>query len=155
MAHLDGRMTDIKVCARCGTPKVLSEYYRRASSRDGRRGVCATCTRRAAAIRHQATRDAARNRRYVARYGITAADVDELRAAQRYRCALCGRHEDRLPLGLMVDHDHQSGTVRALLCHSCNAGLGHFRESPQILHAALAYLARADELLAIADEERK
>jgi len=146
--------TAFKVCARCGTVRPLDEYYRRTSSRDGRRGVCTECTRRAAARRHQATRDAARNRRYIARYGITAADVDELRAAQHYRCALCGRHEDRLPLGLMVDHDHRSGTVRALLCHSCNAGLGHFRESPDTLRAAIAYLARGDELLAIADTER-
>ncbi|MFF0144648.1 recombination endonuclease VII [Amycolatopsis sulphurea] len=143
-----------KVCTHCGLLKPMSEFYRRESSRDGRRGVCAVCTRRAAAIRHQVTRDAARNRRYVTRYGITADDVDELRAAQRYRCALCGRHEDRLPLGLMVDHDHHSGTVRALLCHSCNAGLGHFRESTETLHAAIAYLARGDELLAITETEK-
>ncbi|MFE0020505.1 endonuclease domain-containing protein [Amycolatopsis sp. NPDC059021] len=143
-----------KLCARCGLVKPLVAFYRRASSRDGRRGVCAECSRRAAALRHQATRDAARNRRYVARYGITAAAVDELRAEQRFRCAVCGRHEDRLPLGLMVDHHHPSGTVRALLCHSCNAGIGHFRESPDLLRAAIFYLARADELLAIADNER-
>ena len=151
-----GRVTApaAKVCGTCSTLRPLTEFYRRASSRDGRRGACIPCTRVAAARRHQATRDAARNRRYVNRYGITAADVDELRAEQRYRCAVCGRHEDRLPLGLMVDHDHLSGTVRALLCHSCNAGLGHLRESPEILRAAIAYLARADELLAIADNER-
>ncbi|MFD8496224.1 endonuclease VII domain-containing protein [Amycolatopsis sp. NPDC059657] len=143
-----------KVCRACGETKPLAEFYRRASSKDGRRSVCIPCARQAAALRHQATRDAARNRRYLNRYGITAADVDELRAQQRYRCAVCGRHEDRLPLGLMVDHDHVSGTVRALLCHSCNAGIGHFRESPEILRAAIAYLARADELLAIADIER-
>lgn len=144
----------MKTCGTCGALRPLGEFYRRESSRDGHRGICIPCTRRAAAIRHQATRDAARNRRYLNRYGITAADVDELRAAQHYRCALCGRHEDRLPLGLMVDHHHRSGTVRALLCHSCNAGLGHFRESPETLRAALAYLERADELLAIVDNER-
>lgn len=143
-----------KRCSRCRTITPLTDFYPRVAARDGRRSECADCSRRDARRRHHANRDAARNRRYLTRYGITTSDVDTLRAEQHYRCAICGRHENQLPLGLTVDHCHWTGTVRALLCHSCNAGIGHFQDSPEILRTAIAYLARADELIAIADTER-
>lgn len=61
-------------------------------------------------------------------------------AAQGGRCAICG---DPPPEGrhLHVDHDHDAGDVRALLCGRCNTMLGLAREDPEILASAIAYLA--------------
>jgi hypothetical protein len=101
------------------------------------------------------SREADRDRRYLTRYGIPAAEVDRLRAEQGYRCAICGRHEDQLPRGLFVDHDHVSGLVRALLCQSCNTALGLLDDSPEALRAAIRYLLMAEELAAIADHETR
>jgi hypothetical protein len=40
----------------------------------------------------------------------------------------------------VVDHDHVTGRVRALLCNLCNAGIGHLRDDPQIMQAAIEYV---------------
>ncbi|GAA2484092.1 hypothetical protein Ahu01nite_010800 [Winogradskya humida] len=92
-----------------------------------------------------------------AKYGISVAEYDSLRAKQGYRCAICQRHEDDIPVvasgrprrdgspsapafKLTVDHCHTSLRVRGLLCSGCNAGLGSFRESVPALLAAVSYL---------------
>lgn len=86
-------------------------------------------------------RDADRERRAQLRYrfGITPEQYDQLLADQRGVCAVCHRSD---PTGrrLAVDHDHQTGVVRGLLCSNCNRAIGQLAESPDVLAAALAYL---------------
>lgn len=70
---------------------------------------------------------------------MTVADRDALLAAQGGACAICGGP----PLGKGVyhlDHDHETGNVRGLLCHACNTSLGGFRDDPELLRKAIAYL---------------
>ena len=69
------------------------------------------------------------------RYGITPAQYDALLAAQD-GCAICGDKGSRLT----VDHCHFTDTVRGLLCHGCNLGLGKFNDSPALVERALHYL---------------
>jgi hypothetical protein len=68
-------------------------------------------------------------------YGLSPLDMAALVLEQGGRCALC--KEERI---LIVDHDHNSGEVRALLCNNCNAGLGMFEDSVQRLSQAIGYL---------------
>lgn len=71
-------------------------------------------------------------------YGLSREDYAELVADQNGVCAVCGRgSEDR---ALAVDHDHASGGIRGLLCAPCNTGLGVFRDDPDLLRKAIAYL---------------
>lgn len=61
-----------------------------------------------------------------------------LKTLQRDRCAICGDKPDQL----VVDHDHDTGVVRGLLCNACNTGIGMLGDNPQILRLARSYLLR-------------
>lgn len=90
-------------------------------------------------------------------YKIRPEQYDAMRKAQDYKCAICLRHEDFLekstggrprsdgtprtdPMRLHVDHDHETGRIRALLCGHCNRGLGLLGEDPERLEAAARYV---------------
>jgi hypothetical protein len=74
--------------------------------------------------------------RIKSKYGMASEDYDYLLVRQDYRCAIC--HEDGH--NLYVDHSHETGLVRGLLCHQCNIGLGNFKDDPKRLGEALRYL---------------
>jgi hypothetical protein len=74
------------------------------------------------------------------KYGITSDDRDAMLASQEFRCAIC---KDDAPGGhgtWHVDHCHDTGAVRGLLCTRCNMGLGQFRDNTEFLSNAIAYL---------------
>lgn len=60
-----------------------------------------------------------------------------LSAQQNGKCAICGKRRK-----LVLDHNHSTGLVRAMLCYSCNTGIGKFDDNPELLLAALHYLTR-------------
>jgi predicted nucleic acid-binding Zn ribbon protein len=72
-------------------------------------------------------------------YGLTVADVHALMESQGRACAICRSAEWGLK-GPQVDHCHTNGHVRGLLCASCNNGLGRFKDDPERLDRAAAYL---------------
>lgn len=72
------------------------------------------------------------------KYGITAQDFAVMYLSQDGLCGICG-----VPMtNPYVDHCHQTGKVRGLLCHHCNTGLGNFRDCPEFLLNAIQYLAK-------------
>jgi Recombination endonuclease VII len=73
------------------------------------------------------------------KYGLTREAYEQMAAAQGGRCAICGVKPDH---DLRVDHDHETGAIRALLCAGCNSGIGFLREDPLIMLSAIEYLAR-------------
>lgn len=81
------------------------------------------------------------NRKY--HYGLSSEEFTEILTAQDGKCAICGttdwpgRHNKP-----HVDHCHETGLVRGVLCTNCNSGLGQFRDRTDLLEAAIAYLRR-------------
>jgi hypothetical protein len=73
-------------------------------------------------------------------YGMSLADYEALLARQNGACAIC---KQVFAQNLCVDHCHVTGKVRGLLCHSCNVGLGHYKDDPRLTRAATAYLESA------------
>lgn len=76
------------------------------------------------------------------KFGISLAERNEMADAQEKRCLICGKHESYLTKRLAVDHDHETLTVRGLLCQNCNLGLGYFLDDPDLLRSAAIYLER-------------
>ena len=76
------------------------------------------------------------------RYGITPEQYDALVIGQNGRCAVCGKPEDAARR-LCIDHCHETGVVRGLLCDSCNRGLAQFKDKPEIMQAGIDYLRAA------------
>ena len=74
------------------------------------------------------------------KYGITSAQYAAMVARQGGHCASCGGDPDSR--GLAIDHDHKTGKVRELLCHPCNHGIGQFRDDPERMRLAAAYIER-------------
>jgi hypothetical protein len=86
------------------------------------------------------------------KYGITPAEYDAMLAAQGGVCLICREKPGDLPLH--VDHDHETGAVRSLLCVRCNNALGLFQESRDLFRAAAEYLDYRDDGLSGVIRER-
>lgn len=77
------------------------------------------------------------------RFGITLSDYDNMSETQGGVCAICGNFEARPNVSrLSVDHDHETGKIRGLLCDRCNRMLGCAKDDVQILEQAIEYLRR-------------
>lgn len=81
------------------------------------------------------------------KYGLTSSQFEAMFESQGRRCANleCGATEPGgrwRGCGWHVDHCHDTGRVRGILCHSCNVGIGHFRNDPARLRAAADYLEK-------------
>lgn len=75
-----------------------------------------------------------------ASFGITLEQYDTLLTLQASCCKICGTDTPRGKGTFHVDHCHETGRIRGLLCHSCNVGLGQFKHSPDLLLQAVNYL---------------
>lgn len=73
---------------------------------------------------------------------MTPEEFDALSAIQGNVCAICGGTDKKKRLA--IDHDHSSGQIRGLLCGKCNASLGLFRDSVDILRSAIKYLKESE-----------
>ena len=80
----------------------------------------------------------ARSSQRFTKYGIVKVQFDEMLAAQNNSCAICSK-----PLiKPAIDHDHNTGFIRGILCFNCNVGLGMFGDSITNLVAAIEYLSK-------------
>lgn len=74
--------------------------------------------------------------------GISKLIFDQMILIQNNKCLICEMSPNGFHKTLHVDHDHETGKVRGLLCHHCNTMLGLARDSPKTLASAIDYLKR-------------
>lgn len=156
------QIVNTRVCRKCGIEKPLDrEHFYWRNDRQAWFSYCKACAYQQKQIRIKRDREstnayhrdwrkknAAKRRQHAVKYmyGLTSEEHDAMLATQDNACAICrgpfqgGPRESVVPC---VDHDHATGAVRGLLCHRCNHGLGHFKDSPTSLRAAADYLERS------------
>ncbi len=124
----DGLQTSCKVCC----AKNWAAYCQREPEKR-------KLTRQRSQKKHYAKKQ---DQRRFKSYSMALGQYDEMRLAQGFACPLCLRHESQCLNGLLdVDHCHDTGKVRGLLCRTCNAVLGLANENPEVLRRMAAYLA--------------
>lgn len=129
-------MEEIKICTKCkqGFPATTDYFYRvggrtiNGNKKGYLRPICKKCHTK------QSVRNA-RRRKYLMDTGA----YNKLSSKQGNVCFIC-KHTCSTGSGLSVDHDHETGLIRGLLCHGCNTGLGKFQESAYILLRAAWYV---------------
>lgn len=124
-------------CPNCGETNIAQFYVDAQGRRTNK--VCRECHKQACKTRWHARSwlDRWASRNY--KYGVSKEVLIDLYAKQQGQCAICGE----IPTtqrGLHVDHCHDTGAVRGLLCHGCNVGIGHLKDSAKIVSKALEYL---------------
>lgn len=146
----------MKKCYRCKEIKPLDDFGANRSTHDGYQGYCKGCAvATVTASRHKdptSHRQANQNWRQKNithhadinakwKYGVPHGTYDKMFLEQSGVCAIC-----KLPSHnghrLHIDHCHDTGKVRDLLCTSCNNGIGRFRHKKELLLEAAAYLER-------------
>ena len=140
-------MSITKTCRRCERVLPVAEFHRDKNRRDGRYAYCKPCNSLAAKAWYdthpEQRRDTSRRNRLKTRFGITPEQFDKMLEAQGGCCAICGSDSPGFTSDqtrFHVDHDHQTGRVRGILCGHCNVALGHLRDSLELVERAAAYL---------------
>lgn len=84
-------------------------------------------------------------------YGLTLTEYEAMVSERGGLCDICHRPESMTLRGkrkaLSVDHDHDTGAVRGLLCSACNRAIGWLGDDPARVAEAAAYLARSKPVL--------
>lgn len=139
-------------CKGCQTSKDESEFYFKKSGNvykgkryEGYSHLCKICwnaerRQKYAELSSDAKKDRSKRQHLKASYGMTLEEYNEMFKKQDGRCAICNKHQSELEKPLFVDHDHQTGKTRKLLCQHCNSLLGFARDSVEALKAAIRYL---------------
>jgi len=131
----------MKQCTKCGESKELTDFGKKAQSTTGLQPQCKPCIKQY--NRKHTLRSLESRRDYSLRsiYGISTMERDTMSEAQNHRCKICDIKEKHAPRQrLHVDHDHDTGAVRGLLCGRCNVAIGLLQDSSEFTIKATTYL---------------
>lgn len=139
----------MKTCNHCHKQLPETEFYRNCTRKDGLNPHCKECGRESARRTYHKQRnetpEAHSLKRYSegikSRYGIDIGEYNRLLASQNWQCAVCkADRADATKARLHVDHNHQTGRVRGLLCTRCNNALGYAADNAERLRQLATYL---------------
>lgn len=145
----------MKRCPDCKCTKEDSEFHRNRASHDGLQPYCKICRKAGDKKRYLenpgAIKKASRkwrlknpeaHRRWAYKnFGISLERYNQMLLEQGSVCAICNQPCES-GRNLAIDHDHETGEIRGLLCTRCNVSLGGFLDRADLTTKATGYLLR-------------
>lgn len=147
-------MEGFKKCTKCKEVKELSKHFYKRSEKNKKhlyRSHCIECELKRKREQHRKRyandekyRERKRDESYKRKYKSSLSDYEKLLKSQKGLCAICktsdpGKNRNNFA----VDHCHDTGAVRGLLCDRCNRGLGYFLDNAILLLKAAMYLIKS------------
>jgi hypothetical protein len=134
----------LKTCYKCKEEKFITEFPKNKLGKFAVKSVCRVCDRVRVSTWKKNNPDRVRNLHLKYKHNISLDIFNEMLKHQNNCCAICkidakdilGKFKQKL----VVDHCHTTGKVRALLCDSCNVGLGLFKDNIESLRKSADYL---------------
>jgi len=132
-------MKGAKLCTKCDTVKPEAEFHK--AGQRGFHSWCKKCFNESARAHRnkKVTPEQRRRNNLWTRYRMRPEDAEAMAEAQGGLCGICGEKPQRP----VIDHNHETGAVRGLLCHGCNIKLPAV-EDKGFLEAALRYLGEKE-----------
>lgn len=146
--------SSFKKCSTCHHLRTRDYFWKRTDAPDGLEYTCKVCVnaRKRRACKGKEFNEARRDTKWAGHlkrnFGITVEEYDAMLERQGGVCAICNNPEtkttaDRIE-NLSVDHCHQSGSIRGLLCRSCNRSTGQLGDTVEAVRRVLNYLIKAE-----------
>ena len=136
----------MRTCKKCQIPQDNNEF--RITKEGWRNHTCKSCLRKHKnqyrVNNLEKVREWERLNKVKNLYGLSPEVYKFMLEQQKNVCYICKQPEQGQRF-LAVDHDHETGQVRKLLCNQCNCGLGNFKDNPDLLIKAAAYLIEQKE----------
>jgi len=152
-----------KICGKCKQERSLTEFNGDKNSPDKKSWQCKKCRadyRRSERVR---ARTSVYNKKYAKenldlirqkerrnnlkyKFGLTVQQYDKMFQDQGGECKICSIAQSQLKKKLCVDHNHDTGRIRGLLCDSCNRAMGLLKESIPVIEKIIDYLKKDAEL---------
>lgn len=153
-----------KHCSDCKKTLSIDCFWTNRSKYDGLASQCKSCQRERIrkwkktpsgkahvkrSYKQQCETGAIRKTHLKQKFGMTLEDYDRMFESQNGVCVICGcpeiinGHGNKIKK-LAVDHNHITGKIRGLLCHSCNHALGLLNDNPIIVKSLLEYIIKND-----------
>jgi len=127
MKMMTRKQNETRICRKCHVARDITEFRFTSKATNKRHPICKQCRQ----IHRKFVREA-------------QAYYQDILQQQNNMCAICGISADESLDKLIIDHNHETLTVRGVVCSYCNKGLGFFKDSPTRLAMAIEYLVKHD-----------
>ena len=126
--------TTAKECSYGHDIKTLDKFSPTKKGLGGRHSRCIDCHVVLNKLRYDGDKKGYYRKCQVKRYnGMTLEEYDEILEHQNNQCAICGKTSEEEGRRLSIDHNHETGEIRGLLCRMCNLVLGNANDDISIL----------------------
>lgn len=127
----------MRQCTKCKEQKPIQSFHKKKGSADGFSRTCKSCDYLKTKESRKKNPDTHTDYWLKQKYGISIVEFNSMLEKQDYSCAICKAKPN---YRLCVDHRHDTGKVRGLLCRNCNKAIGQLGDTPESVLKAYLYL---------------